>query len=58
MKHIGYLAHRGRLLFLKKEEAPSLNDVINKKYIIKSELKRNYDLFSERPTGLCYSLVM
>ena len=32
-------------------------NVINKKYIIKSEWKRNYDLFSERPSGftLCIS---
>ena len=45
--------------FLQKEEATSLNNVVNKKYIKKSEWKRNYDLFSERPTGftLCFSHV-
>ena len=26
-KHVGYFAHRGRLLFLQEEEEPSLNNV-------------------------------
>ena len=58
-KHLGLFAHRGRLLFLQKEETTSLNNGLNKKYIIKSEWKRNYALFFERPTGfmLCFSHV-
>ena len=45
--------------FLQKEEATSLNNGLNKKYIIESKWKRNCDLFSERPTGftLCFSHV-
>ena len=31
---------------LYKEEATSLNNVVDKKYIIKPEWKRNYDVFS------------
>ena len=59
MKHVGFLAHRGRLLFTEKE-ATSLNNGLNKKYIIKSEWKRsNYDIcFPKGPLVLPYALVM
>ena len=37
-----YFALEGQLLFFQKEEATSLNNVVNKKYIITSEWRRNY----------------
>ena len=43
--------------FFSEKEATCFNNVLNKKYIIKSELKRklNYDVFS-RPTGMLYQM--
>ena len=32
--------------FFYKEVATTLNNIVNQKYIIKSEWKRNYDVFS------------
>ena len=36
-KRVGYFAHRSRLLFFHKEKVTSLNNVVNKIYIVKSE---------------------
>ena len=36
---VGYFAQSSRLLFFPGKEAISFKDVVNKKYIIKSELK-------------------
>ena len=40
MKHVGYFAKSNRLLFSPKKKQV-LKNVGNKKYLIKSELKRN-----------------
>ena len=59
MECVGYFAHRGQLPFSrKKTEAISLNNIVNQKYIIKSEWKHNYDVFSWSPLVLlCFNHV-
>ena len=57
-KHVGYFAHRSRLLFSRRKKELVWITLSTKNIIIvKSEWKRNYDVFSERPTGftLCFS---
>ena len=63
-KRVGYFAQRSRLLFTRKKMHPwRFNNVVNEKYILTSQWKRNYDLCSNlrRNTGFMVhfsSLVM
>ena len=59
-KHVGYFADRSRLLFCsRKKELVWITLPTKNIIIVKPEWKRNYDVFSLRPTGftLCFSRV-
>ena len=59
-KHVGYFAHKSRYFFPEKKEATSLNNVVNKKYIIKINLNENLIMmcFHDGPLVLRYASVM
>ena len=48
---ISYFTLRCRLLFSRKKDASSLKNIVNKKYVKKSEWKCSYYVLSKRPTG-------
>ena len=57
-KHISYFGHSSRLLFSpKKKQNCSFKNVINKKYIINSELKRKFIMMCFQGPLICYALV-
>ena len=59
-KHVGYFAHKSRYFFLEKKAATSLNNVVNKKCIIKINLNENVTMmcFHDGPLVFRYASVM
>ena len=59
-KHVGYFAHKSRYFFPEKKAATSLNNVVNKKCIIKINLNENVTMmcFHDGPLVLRYISVM
>ena len=58
MKCVGCFAQSSQLLFSpKKKQFMSFKNVVNKKYIIKSELKRKFIMIYCQGPLICYALV-
>ena len=58
MKCVGCFAQSSRLLFSpKKKQFMSFKNVVHKKYIIKSELKRKFIMICCQGPLICYALV-